>query len=303
MRNYIRLMRPAEWVKNVFVLAGLVFSARATDPKAMILSMLAFAAFCLIASATYIVNDIRDREQDRLHPTKKNRPLASGVMTVREAIVVAIVSAMGSVALCTMLPRGFTLVLICYMVVNVSYTYWLKQKAILDVILIATGFVMRAIAGGVAIGLAVSPWLIICTFTLCMFLGFGKRRCELAVIQNHGDAVRHRASLARYSNDLLNHLTSVTAGIAIVTFLLYVMDRSGPQPPFDKKYLVYTLPLVVYGIFRYAMLIESGRVTGPTDVVIHDRPFVITLILWGAAALFVVYWGADLHRWAGLSGG
>jgi 4-hydroxybenzoate polyprenyltransferase len=297
MPKYLQLIRPAEWVKNVFVLAGLVFSARAFEPRAMLLSIYAFLAFCLAASTTYVINDIRDRDHDKLHPTKRNRPIACGAVSVSEAIGVALVLVTGSVLLCTLLPRGFWFVLGSYIVINLLYTYWLKRKVILDVILIAVGFVLRAIAGGVAISMPISPWLIVCTFTLCMFLGFGKRRCELAVIGNATEAIKHRASLARYSHDLLNHLTSVTAGIAIVTFLLYVMDRSSPQPPFDKKYLVYTLPLVVYAIFRYTMLIESGRVTGPTDVVINDRPFMITIALWAVAAVVVVYWGANLHRW------
>ncbi len=302
MRKYFELIRPGEWVKNVFVLAGLVFSARATEPRAMLLTAYAFAAFCLAASATYVINDIRDREHDKLHPTKRRRPLASGVMSVHEAFVVAIVLVIGAIGLCVLLPQGFTVVLVAYLVNNVLYTYWLKRKAILDVILIATGFVLRAIAGGVAIAMPISPWLIVCTFNLCMFLGFGKRRCELAVIGSTAEAVKHRASLARYSHDLLNHLTSVTAGIAILTFLLYVMDRSGHQPPFEKKYLVYTLPLVVYAIFRYTMLIESGRVTGPTDVVLRDRPFIITILLWTAAAVLVVYWGGVLHKWVWVGG-
>jgi len=300
MRTYVKLIRPAEWVKNVFVLAGLVFSARATDPAAMLLTGLAFAAFCLAASTTYVINDIRDREHDKLHPSKRNRPIARGDVSVRQAGGAAVVLAIGAVVLCFLLPRGFSAVLLSYVLVNVLYTYWLKRKVIMDVILIAVGFVLRAIGGGVAIGMPISPWLIVCTFTLCMFLGFGKRRCELAVIGNTAEAVKHRASLARYSHDLLNHLTSVTAGIAIVTFLLYVMDRSGHQPPFDKRYLVYTLPLVVYAIFRYTMLIESGRVTGPTDVVINDRPFLITLILWAISAVVVVYWGGVFHRWVGV---
>jgi 4-hydroxybenzoate polyprenyltransferase len=302
MRKYVVLVRPAEWVKNVFVLAGLVFSKKVAEPYAMFETALAFAAFCLAASATYVINDIRDRDHDKLHPTKKNRPIACGSISVSQGLVVACALAIGAAVLCFLLPRGFAVVLLAYLLVNTTYTFWLKRKVILDVILIAVGFVLRAIAGGVAIAMPISPWLIVCTFTLCMFLGFGKRRCELAVIGSTADAARHRASLARYTHDLLNHLTSVTAGIAIVTFLLYVMDSSGPKPPFDKKYLIYTLPLVVYAIFRYTMLIESGRVTGPTDVVINDRPFLITIILWAAAAVVVVYRGAKLHQWFGLGG-
>ncbi len=298
MRKYLQLIRPAEWIKNVFVLAGIIFSGRATDLEAIRVTLLAFSAFCLAASAAYVVNDIGDREQDRLHPTKKNRPIARGAVSIPQAAVLAGVLLVAAIVLCTELPQGFAVVLGVYVVMNAAYTYWLKRKVILDVILIAIGFVLRAVAGGVAIGETTSPWLVVCTFTLCMFVGFGKRQCELAVMGNAVEAARHRSTLARYSLDLLNHLTSVTAGIAIVTFLLYVMDRSpGNQPPFDKHYLILTLPLVVYAIFRYAMLIRSGSASGPTDIVISDRPFIMTILLWAAAAVVVVYWGEELRGW------
>lgn len=301
MTPFIKLMRPKEWVKNVFVLAGLVFSGRAGDPAAIVPSLLAFVAFCLTASAAYIVNDIRDCEQDRLHPTKRNRPVASGAISPAQGAVLAAFLLVGALGLSAMLPRGFIVVLGAYVVANATYTYWLKRKVILDVIMIACGFVLRAVAGGVAIEAGTSPWLVVCTFTLCMFLGFGKRQCELATLGDVAEAARHRGTLARYTPDLLNHLTSVTAGIAIVTFLLYVMDRS-PQykPPFDKHYLILTLPLVVYAVFRYAMLSRDGRASGPTDIVLHDRPFILTILLWGAAAVVVVYWGAELRGHLGL---
>jgi 4-hydroxybenzoate polyprenyltransferase len=274
----------------------LIFSGRATDPDAILLSFYAFVAFCFAASATYAINDVQDRDQDRFHPTKKNRPIPRGAISIHQAIAVAIILLIGAGGLCLLLPRGFAVVLGNYVVINLIYTYWLKRRVIVDVIIIAIGFVLRAVAGGVAIGMGTSPWLVVCTFTLCMFLGFGKRQCEIVVIGDAAEAARHRKALAGYTSDLLNHLTSVTAGIAIVTFLLYAMDRSGHQP-FDKQYLIVTLPLVIYAIFRYAMLIRSGRVTGPTDIVLNDRPFVMTLVLWAGAALVVVYWGADLRGW------
>ncbi len=299
MGKYLELIRPAEWVKNVFVLAGLVFSAQAKDVASLRSSLLAFAAFCLAASFTYVLNDIRDREQDLLHPTKRNRPIARGAVSIHQALVIAGLLLVGAAGLCLLLPLGFAVVLGNYVLMNLAYTYWLKRRVIVDVIIIAIGFVLRAVAGGVAIGLGTSPWLIVCTFTLCMFLGFGKRQCELAVMGDAANAARHRQTLAGYTPDLLNHLTSVTAGIAIVTFLLYAMDRTGHQP-FDKHYLILTLPLVVYAIFRYAMLIRSGRVSGPTDILVKDRPFVMTILLWAAAAVVVVYWGADLRVRLGL---
>ncbi|MBN1344107.1 MAG: decaprenyl-phosphate phosphoribosyltransferase [Phycisphaerae bacterium] len=301
MLEYLKLVRPADWVKNVFVLAGLVFSQRATESEAILLSLLAFAAFCLAASAAYVINDIRDREQDRLHPTKRHRPIASGAISPERGIILAFLLLSGAIGLCLLLPRGFAVVLGAYLMLNAAYTYWLKRRVIVDVIVIAIGFVLRAIAGGVAIGAGTSPWLVVCTFTLCMFIGFGKRQCEINTIGDSVEAAKHRKTLAGYSPDLLNHLTSVTAGIAIVTFLLYVMDRGEPQPPFDKHYLILTLPLVVYAIFRYAMLIRSGRASGPVDIVLKDRPFILTVFLWVAAAVVVVYWGRHLRGWLGLT--
>ncbi len=302
MGKYIRLMRPTEWVKNVFVLAGLVFSGRAAEVEAEILSGLAFVAFCLAASTVYIINDIRDREQDRLHPTKRNRPIASGAISLRSASVFAAFLFAGAVVVCLFLPPGFAVILASYLVMNVLYTYWLKQRVIVDVIVIALGFVLRAVAGGVAIGAGTSPWLIVCTFTLCMFLGFGKRQSELALLGgNILEASKHRKTLAGYSPELLTHLTSVTAGIAIVTFMLYVMDRTPAyQPPFEKRYLILTLPLVVYAVFRFEMLIASGRVSGPTEILTRDKPFLLTIGLWLAMAVVVVYWGATLRSFLGL---
>lgn len=298
IRDLLLLMRPAQWVKNVFVLAGLLFGGKFTDAEALWSGFWAFAAFCLMASAIYIINDLVDREQDKLHPTKKNRPLArgsvpSGVAGAYSAVLVVLAGAISV----RFLPRMFWLVLGCYFGLIVAYSLLLKRRVILDVIVISMGFVLRALGGVVAVDVALSPWLIVCTFTLCLFLGFGKRRCELAVIGDTEKAIQHRPTLAAYTPELLNHLLSITAGLAVITFLLYTVEQTDPAPPFPKELLLYTIPLVIYGVFRYAMLIEGGAVTGPTDIIISDRPFLATLVLWALLAGLIVHKGNEIKAY------
>ena len=282
MLNYLRLMRPNQWIKNVVVLAGPAFSLHIFEPAVAA----AFISFCLVASSVYVINDVVDREADKTHPTKRDRPIARGAVSPPAALAFALVLAVAAVWTSCLVPFSVTLIVIAYFVLILAYSLFLKNRAILDVIVIAVGFVLRAGAGAEAVSVNVSPWLIACTFTLCMFLGFGKRRCELATLVNKDDAGAHRPTLLRYTPELLNHLTSVSAGIAIMTFLLYTMDASPliPHPPFQKEYLLYTLPLVAYALFRYAMLIETGRFTGPVQIVLKDRALILTGLLWVAAA-------------------
>jgi 4-hydroxybenzoate polyprenyltransferase len=291
MGQLLRLIRPTEWVKNVFVFAALAFGEKIGDPRAVGLSLAAFFAFCFAASAGYVVNDILDRERDRHHPIKKNRPIASGAVKVPQAIVVIVVMLGLSAALSlAFLSRHFLLAVGGYLLLTLAYSVVLKHRMLLDVITIAVLFVLRAIGGAVAIQVAVSMWLLVCTFMLCLFLGFGKRRCEINMISESGGAVGdHRRTLARYTPDLLNQLLSTSGGIAILTFLLYTMDTSARTPFKNKQDLVYTLPLVVYGIYRYAMLIETGHASGPSELIYNDVPFLVTLALWAMAAVAILY--------------
>jgi 4-hydroxybenzoate polyprenyltransferase len=232
-----------------------------------------------------------DYKADARHPGKRTRPVASGAISPAAAMAFGGVLILLAAAFSSwLLPRAATLILTIYFVMMLAYSLGLKRRMILDVILIAIGFVLRASAGAEAVEAVISPWLIICTFMICMFLGFGKRRCELATFANVEEAREHRPTLLRYTPELLNHLISVTAGIAIITFVQYTMDDNPARmPPFPKEHLLYTLPLVAYGVFRYAMLIESGRLHGPTEILLHDRPFLATVVVWGAIAIFVVY--------------
>jgi len=293
---YIRLLRPADWIKNIFVFAALAFGNKIRDPNAIVLSILAFATFCFVSSAGYIFNDMLDRQRDRLHPAKKNRPLASGTVSLGAASSMMVLLILLSAVICyKFLSPQFAIATGTYLFLTVTYSLALKHRMILDVIIIAILFVLRALSGAVAIDVPVSPWLLVCTFMLCLFIGFGKRRCEIASLADADAMLQHRPTLVRYTPDLLNHLLSTSGGVAIVTFLLYTLDTSWPSPFGEQRHnLIYTLPLVVYGIYRYAMLIESGKAVGPTELIIKDTPFLMTVVLWTASAIAILYTGSGL---------
>jgi len=295
---YLQLTRPKEWIKNLAVLAGPAFGLRLLDPHALGETLVAVACFCLASSGSYAINDVVDRHADARHPVKKHRPVARGAVGPASAVAFGVMLAAGGIALAgALLPVQAAVLVGVYFVLILAYSLALKNRVILDVIVIAVGFVLRASAGAAAVKVVISPWLIICTFMICMFMGFGKRRCELAALGNAEDAQEHRRTLLRYTPELLNHLISVTAGIAIISFVLYTVDTAHPAP-FDKGRLLYTLPLVVYGVFRYAMLTESGRLHGPMDIILKDRPFLATVMAWAALAVVVAY-ETQLRAWVG----
>lgn len=288
----IALLRPAQWIKNIFVFAALVFGARRDDPQAWLLAATAFAIFCLLSGSIYAFNDLRDYREDALHPTKKKRPVASEALSPPTAGAIALLLASVGIVWAITMPSGFILTACIFLTLNLVYTMWGKHRVLLDVILISIGFVLRALAGAQAINVEVSAWLVICTFTLCLFLGFGKRRCELAVLETNARAVAHRATLARYNPQLLTQLLATSGGIAVITFLLYTLD---PSTSFHS--LVFTTPLVFYAIFRYAVVIEQGERTGPTDVLIRDRPFLLTAIAWLVLTLALVLYGPRIEKY------
>lgn len=308
---YLQLLRPAQWIKNLFIFAGVAFGRKLTGPDALeslAIALLGFGCLCLLSSFVYVVNDLHDRHEDRLHPRKRQRPLAAGTVSVRSAGLLAAGLLVCGLAGSWLLDPGFGLVAFAYLALQTLYTFALKHAVILDVVVIGLGFVLRAVSGAVLVHVAISPWLVLCTFTLCLFMGFSKRRCELNALAADApqNAARHRRTLSIYTPDLLNHMTTLTAGIAIVSFMLYTIDDrtiaqfaevGGPElGRFGSQCLLYTLPLVVYAVFRFAVLVEHGEVDGPTDVVARDRPFQIAIVLWCAATLLIVYRTAQLHE-------
>lgn len=289
-RDYIDLLRPVQWVKNVVVFVGPAAGLKLFSVDAFGDALLAFVAFCLAASATYAINDAIDRKADARHPTKRDRPVARGVIGPATAVVCGLFLLFAAMAISTaFLNRSVAVVVGLYFLLTLTYSLVLKRAVLIDVIVIASGFVLRAWAGTLAVGVVTSEWLVACMFTLCLFMGFGKRRCELAMMPDATEAGEHRRTLLQYTPELLNHLITVSAGIAVVLFLIYTMDTTGTPAPFHKQHLFYTLPIVVYSVFRFAMLTELGCFTGPTEIVLKDKAFLASVTVWILAALMIAY--------------
>ena len=289
-RNCFDLLRPAQWIKNVVVFAGPAAGLKLLSLESFFQAAIAFVVFCLAASAAYAINDVVDRQADATHPNKRFRPVARGAISPGTAVAVGVVLILAVSALSALVfGHRVVLAVLAYFLLMLVYSFALKHRIILDVIAIAMGFVLRAWVGSMAVGVKTSAWLVACVFTLCMFMGFGKRRCELATIGDVATAGRHRRTLIRYTPDLLNHLITVSAGIAVMTFLLYTMDTVHNPAPFHKEHLFFTLPIVVYGIFRFAMVTELGLYSGPTEIVLKDRGLLWAIVLWTIAALVIAY--------------
>jgi len=289
--EWIRLLRPVHWVKNVFVFAALIFGRRLMGPVDEALAGLAravgaFACFSLAASAIYVVNDIMDRRTDSIHPERRKRPIASGRVSVSRARMIALSCAVVAVLGSVLLSRLLAAIIIGYMLLMVLYSVRLKHVMILDCVIIATGFCLRAVAGAVVVDVSISPWLVICTFALCLFLAFSKRRGEIAQLQANSEAFRQ--TLGQYTPELLSHMLDVTSVLAVVCFLLYTMDFRTKEL-FGTNDLVYTVPLVLYCIFRLSALTQKGVYSDPVRLIMHDRPFQLGILLWVLLCVVIVY--------------
>jgi len=273
-----------------------VFGLRIGDVQAWLQAVLAMMAFCFASSSAYIINDIHDRHQDRMHPRKKTRPLASGAVSIGLATVTAIVFLAAAMAAAQSVNLIVSFVVLTYLLLQFVYTFFLKSKMLIDVICIASGFVLRAVGGAVAIGVAISPWLFVCTFTICLFVGFCKRRSEIVSIGDTSVAEKYRKTLVGYVPELLTHLTTLSAGVAIVSFLVYASSPRTVEH-FGTDYLVYTLPAVIYAVCRFAMLSMTGRFADPMDLIFHDRPLQVTAGILIISTLVVIYWGREIQGW------
>jgi 4-hydroxybenzoate polyprenyltransferase len=285
----VRSLRPTQWAKNLFVLAALVFGRQLSDRTAVAHALLALLAFCCLSSTVYLINDLRDREEDRRHPLKRLRPIAAGTLSVPAAVGAAVVLGFAALALSLGLGLPFLLVLAGYLVLNLLYTTWLKHMVILDVMSISLGFVLRVIAGAEATHVAVSRWLFLCTIFLALFLAFSKRRHEITLLA--GAAAEQRRVLDHYSPAFLDQMINVVTASSVVAYALYCV-----APETVEKYhtqdLIYTIPLVLYGIFRYLYLMyQSPGERNPTEAILRDPPFLINMVLWGLAVLWIVYSG------------
>ena len=279
-------LRPRQWAKNLFVFAGLVFAQKLLTPLVWP-ALAAFALFCALSGAVYLFNDVADRDQDRLHPQKRLRPVASGALGTRPALGIAAGLLVGSLALGFLLSRGFGVVALAYAVLLLAYSAWLKHVVIVDVLVVAIGFVLRAVAGALAIGVAISGWLLICTILLALFLALGKRRHELLALG--AEAGRHRPILAEYSAGLLDQMIAVVTASTVTAYALYTMSPE-TVAKFRTQLLPATLPFVLYGIFRYLYLLYRRRLGGnPSELFLNDRALLVNTLLWMLAVLLIIY--------------
>ncbi|MBM4045683.1 MAG: decaprenyl-phosphate phosphoribosyltransferase [Planctomycetes bacterium] len=299
MKALIGLLRPKQWTKNLVVFAPLIFAQKFGDSALVLKTLAAFASFCLLSGGVYAFNDVLDLEKDKRHPEKKHRPLPSGRLSVPAAVLASLVATLAGLALAVSLNRETGVVALSYTALTAAYSIALKKFVVLDVLVLSVGFLLRAVAGACAIRVEVSPWLMMCTILLALFLALGKRRHELVLLAE--DAGDHRASLSEYSAGLLDQMISIVASLTVTAYFLYTMskgmkDRLGrigaPLGPIDPQYLMgLTIPFVLYGIFRYLYLIHRKEMGGsPEKVLFLDMPLLIAVVLWIATAMGILCW-------------
>ncbi|MFQ6007754.1 MAG: decaprenyl-phosphate phosphoribosyltransferase [Candidatus Zixiibacteriota bacterium] len=283
----IKLARPTHWLKNGIILLALIFAGELSNLKKVEQSLAAIAIFCLLSSAVYTFNDLIDREQDRKHPLKRFRPLASGeISTTMATLMILILTGIALVG-AMLMNMNFFMISIVFIALNLLYTVWLKNIVIVDVMTVALSFVVRAYAGAFAINVPASKWMLINTLLLALFLGFGKRRHELLLLEHK--AAAHRKILVKYSPYLLDQLIAVVTPSVLVMYMLYSFSPE-VSLKLGTQNLFATIPFVVYGIFRYLYLIHKEEKGGsPTRVLISDRPILVTVLLWLVAAIVVLY--------------
>jgi len=292
MTALLQALRPKQWTKNLLVFAGIVFAQHASDPALLLRAAAGFVAFSLLASSVYIVNDLKDVEADRLHPKKRHRPIASGALSPVVAWTIVPVLLLIVAVIAAWLGFGFLLVLAAYLASNVAYSFGLKHQVILDVFLIASGFVLRAVAGvellkPVAPETQLSAWLLVCTFFGALFLAVSKRRRELA---NAGTlASDQRAVLASYTPELLDRMLTITAACTLMSYALYTIWPA-TVAKFGTEALMVTVPVVAYGVFRYLHLVRVSEMSeDPSLVLLADRPIQLTVITYVAITVWILY--------------
>lgn len=281
----LRALRPKQWSKNLFVFAGLIFAGEVGHVQAVAITLAAFACFCALSSSVYLVNDIADRESDRLHPKKRLRPIASGDLPVSAARAAFAVISAGGLACSALLGTEFGLIAAGYWLLMLLYTFVLKHEVILDVFAIAAGFVLRALGGAVAIDVKISSWLIICTTLAALFLALSKRRAELATIGDKG--FEQRRALEHYSIEFIDQMISVVTAATLVSYMFYTVQS---ETAVRHSGMVLTVPFVLYGIFRYLYLVyrrEQGET--PEQMIVEDRPLLANLLLWAALSALILW--------------
>lgn len=286
IRALIKAMRPKQWAKNIFIFAGLVFDKKLTDLSALINTTSAFILFSLLASSVYLINDLSDIEADRQHPKKKNRPIAAGILPIWLAWTSVIVILLLVFPLAYMLSPTFAALCALYFLLNLSYSTWFKHIVLVDVLLLASFYVIRVVAGVTVIDVErFSPWLYQSTIFLALFMGIGKRRAELVLAQKTGN--NHRKVLESYTLPFLDQLVTIVLTVTIISYSLYTF--SAPNLP-DNYVMMLTIPFVIYGIFRYLYLVQvKGHGEAPEEIVLSDKPFILNMMIWGLVLLVIFY--------------
>ncbi len=282
----LKTTRPKQWIKNVFIFAALVFDVKLFNIHYLAQTIAGFALLCLVSGTVYIINDLADIEKDRQHPKKRNRPLASGQLSPRVAIVAAVLIPAVALPLGFLLHPIFGAILSTYLLVQIAYSFWLKNVVIIDVMLIAAGFVLRVAAGVPLVDAKrFSPWLYICMTLGALLIGFGKRRHELVLLKENANM--HRQSLEDYNLPLLDHAINIVTASTLLAYALYTFSAEGLPPNHE---MMLTIPFVLYGLFRYLYLIHvKGMGGAPEEIVLSDRPLQATILLWGLGVIIVMY--------------
>jgi 4-hydroxybenzoate polyprenyltransferase len=287
VRHIVSSMRPQQWIKNFFLFAALIFSGNLFHTEALFHVGVGFLIFSLGASGVYLLNDITDLEKDKLHPIKSHRPLPAGKLPVGVARFASAILLGVALLAAFALQTGFALVLLVFIVINLLYSYFLKHVVILDVMTISAGFVLRVLAGAVIIGVPTSEWLIICTILLSLFLGFSKRRHELTVLETQ--ATTHRSVLEYYTPYFLDQMIGIVTASTVMSYALYTISEETVRK-FGTNKLIYTVPFVLYGIFRYLYLVHRKVEGGnPTKIALSDLPLLINMVLWIVTASIIIY--------------
>lgn len=281
VKSIIKLVRPNQWVKNFFVLGPLIFSNKFNGIDILVANLLTVISFCFISSAVYILNDIVDKENDKNHPQKCNRPIASGKISVKKGIFILSLLVIISTSIAGSINKYILLIITIYLLNNILYSFKIKNVVIIDVFSIAFGFVLRVLAGGFATGVQTSSWIILCTLFLALFLGFGKRRSEVIILGEKAD--KHRKNLSEYNEDFLDKMIGIVLTCTIVFYSIYCILGS------TTENFIWTTLLVIWGVLRYYYLMYSnGDCGSPTDLVLKDKQLIFCIILWGIVCVVIL---------------
>ena len=280
--SIIKLIRPYQWTKNAFIFAALIFNGSLSDTALLLRTLAGFAVFCMISGCVYILNDIVDRDKDRAHHKKCTRPIASGDVAVWQALIIFILLLAGALFWGFRLSISFGIVIIAYFIINIAYSFGLKNRPIIDLMCIAAGFVLRVVSGGFIIDCYISPWLLLCTLLLALYLAIQKRRAELSAVEK--GLTEGRAVLQHYSSSLLREMSSVMDSATIMAYCLYTFMSDASQ------YMMLTIPFVIYGIFRYQYIAEELELAeAPDKALLKDIPLIIDILLWCITCVIILY--------------